>query len=81
MKQMSSGEFEKYVSNDAYAKGLNQRKRNLLASMFLGDKDEGKITQKEAEKTFKHIEKNKYKLKLSDKDIEKYREIFDKRLH
>ncbi|PIR69724.1 MAG: hypothetical protein COU47_01410 [Candidatus Niyogibacteria bacterium CG10_big_fil_rev_8_21_14_0_10_46_36] len=80
MKRISSKEFEEHVGKDLYSKGLDQQKRNILESAFLGDKDEGKITQREAEQTLKHIEKNRHKLNLSEDDIKKFREVLDRRM-
>lgn len=80
MKKITESDFP-HVRKELYDKGFNQQKRNLLETALLGDKDEGQITKQEAEKTLKYMREHKSKYNLSEKDIQTYEDVINRRMH
>lgn len=80
MKKITDSDFDK-IRQDLYRQGFKKSERDKAEMVFLGDKDEGRITQKEADKTLKYMEKNKGKYGFSGEKIEKLKDEIRRRMH
>lgn len=80
MKKITDSDW-KHIRADLYRKGMNETKREKLEMAFLGDKDQGKMTYNEYEKTMKEVRKHASKWNLSESDLEKLDEIVQRRMH
>lgn len=81
MKKITESDFNRHIRTDLYRKGLSESERRKAKLAFLGDTDEGKITQRELEQRVKELRKNKSEYGFSDKKIDTIEETLKKRLH